>query len=56
VQPPAMRRLTIFLPLRLYGLIEAAAREEFSRPSQYVRRQIARAVQQRKREEHHVDD
>jgi hypothetical protein len=43
----ATRRLTIFLPKKLYGLVEAAAREEFSKPSQYARRQLARAVQQR---------
>jgi hypothetical protein len=52
----ATRRLTIFLPKKLYGLVEAAAREEFSKPSQYARRQLARAVQQRDKRGSDEDD
>jgi metal-responsive CopG/Arc/MetJ family transcriptional regulator len=44
---PATKRLTVSLPLLLYSAVEQAARLEWSRPSQYVRRALARAVQQR---------
>jgi hypothetical protein len=35
------RRLTLFLPIRLHEMVERAARERFSRPSEYARSILA---------------
>ena len=51
-----MRRLTLFLPVSLHEMIEAAAKAEYSRPSEFARRQLARAVQPRKRDEADDED
>jgi hypothetical protein len=54
---PNSVRLTLFLPPRLHALVLQAAEQEFCRPSQFIRRHIAKALlAERPRFEDHPDE